>query len=462
MNKRLSIDKVVKSVSITHRFDKPQLKFLNTSDVENGKIIKINILPIAELKGQAKKTIKKDDILFSEIRPKNRRFAYIDFDDTDDFVVSTKLMVLRNINPDVDHKYFYYYLTNEHMLSVLQDRAENRIGSFPQITFDLLSEYSIRVPHISEQKKIALLLSNIDSKIENNNKINAELEAMAKTIYDYWFVQFDFPNAKGKPYKNSGGKMVWNQELKREIPDGWETSLMKEWLTLNKSGDWGKEIAEGNYNTKVTCIRGTDINGINGLENCNPPERYILEKNAFKILESHDLIVEISGGSPTQSTGRLAFVTGATMERFENPLICSNFCKPISLKNKKLLYNFVYYWESLYKNGTFFSYEGKTSGIKNLLFDSFVSSYYTLVPPDALVNKFYDFMTDIQNKKQTALKENAQLASLRDWLLPMLMNGQVKVRDVGNAKDYDNRPEEVKMAAEGEVIYTNKIKNKMA
>jgi len=225
MSRMLPINKVVESVSITHKFDKPVLKFLNTSDVENGKIVNINNLPIQDLKGQAKKTIKKHDILFSEIRPKNRRFAYVDIDDTYDFVVSTKLMVLRNINSEVDNKYFYYFLTNDHMLSILQDRAENRIGSFPQITFDLLSEYFIRVPHLSEQIKIASILSALDSKIELNNRINAELEAMAKTLYDYWFVQFDFPDKNGKPYKTSGGKMVWNEELKRDIPESWKLNI---------------------------------------------------------------------------------------------------------------------------------------------------------------------------------------------------------------------------------------------
>jgi len=128
MSKYLPINKVVESVSITHKFNKLQLIFLNTSDVESGKIINKNILPVSELKGQAKKTIRKDDILFSEIRPKNRRFAYVDFEDTEDYVVSTKLMVLRNINSEVDNKYFYYFLTNDSMLTILQDRA----GKFPR------------------------------------------------------------------------------------------------------------------------------------------------------------------------------------------------------------------------------------------------------------------------------------------------------------------------------------------
>ena len=318
------------------------------------------------------------------------------------------------------------------------------IGStIKHLTGSALKQVEFTFPSLSDQQQIAAVLSTLDSKIELNNRINTELEAMAKTLYDYWFVQFDFPfdfastslstNAQGKPdkdgkpYKTSGGKMVWNEELKRDIPEGWNVEKMSEWITIDKSGDWGKEEAEGNFTKQVVCFRGADINGLNGLAELKPPVRYILEKNSFKILKSHDLIIEISGGSPTQSTGRLAFITDATIKRFDHPLICSNFCKPISIKNKKLLYNFVYYWNSLYDSSVFFGYEGKTSGIKNLLLDSFVSSYYTVVPDEKIVNQFYDIMENIQEKKQTALAENQTLSELRDWLLPMLMNGQVQV-----------------------------------
>jgi type I restriction enzyme S subunit len=306
----------------------------------------------------------------------------------------------------------------------------NNIGAVQKaLTIDFLKKFVIRIPPLDTQQKIVSVLSALDSKIELNNRINAELEAIAKTLYDYWFVQFDFPNKKGKPYKASGGKMVWSDELKREIPEGWDVVKMSEWINIDKSGDWGKEEPEGNFTKKVTCIRGADINGLNGLDELKPPVRFILEKNSFKVLKSHDIVIEISGGSPTQSTGRLAFITDATINRFENPLICSNFCKPISLKNEKLLYNFVYYWNSLYDNGVFFGYEGKTSGIKNLLLDSFVNSFYTVVPDQNIVNKFYDRMENIQKKKQTALAENQKLTELRDWLLPMLMNGQIKIKD---------------------------------
>jgi type I restriction enzyme, S subunit len=162
-------------------------------------------------------------------------------------------------------------------------------------------------------------------------------------------VQFDFPfdfaqgkpNENGQPYKSSGEEMVWNDAAKQEIREGWAVKKLLDWIKSDKSDDWGTDEPHGNYVQKVSCIRGTDINGINGMDSCNPPVRFILEKNAHKILNSHDLIIEILGGAPKQSTGRLAYITEAVLKRFENLLICSNFCKAITLKDKKYLYNFV-------------------------------------------------------------------------------------------------------------------------
>lgn len=298
--------------------------------------------------------------------------------------------------------------------------------------------------NLDDQKSIAKVLSDLDSKIELNNRINRELEAMAKTLYDYWFVQFDFPNEQGKPFKSSGGKMVYNAELKREIPVGWDVKTIAKWIKNDKSGDWGKETEEGNYQLKVSCVRGADLNGLNGNGELKPPTRFILENNSNKLLENHDLIVEISGGSPTQSTGRLAFITEETLQRFPNPLICSNFCKALTLKEEKYLYNFVYQWNRIYDNGVLFGWEGKTSGIKNLLFESFVTNHKEAYPKSEIVEKFYDFAKPLHSQKQKNLIQNQQLSELRDWLLPMLMNGQVTVKEA---------EERLSMAAEPSVEY---------
>ncbi|PMG69895.1 hypothetical protein BCU85_06760 [Vibrio lentus] len=275
---------------------------------------------------------------------------------------------------------------------------------------------------------MSAVLRAIDKKIELNNQINIELEAMAQTLYKYWFVQFDFPDTDGRPYKTSGGEMVYNDSFGREVPAEWNVNFLSDWIKADKTGDWGKETQEGNYTLQVDCIRGADINGINGSGKVAAPNRFILKKNEHKLLSPFDFVIEISGGSPTQSTGRLSGITKEVLDRFEYPVICSNFCKAISLKNISYFYNFTYMWQWIYDHEVLFGWEGKTSGIKNLLFDSFVTKYSVAMPPEDLAQKFYDFVSPLQSKKQTLLKESSELEALRDWLLPMLMNGQVTVK----------------------------------
>lgn len=351
-----------------------------------------------------------------------------------------------NFNSNINQFYYYYF-----QLKGVQEYFYNvATGStIKNLSLKSIQDFEVPVPEESDRNGIVRILKSLDAKIELNNRINRELEAMAKTLYDYWFVQFDFPvrTLSGvEGYKSSGGKMVYNAELKREIPEGWAVKIISKWIKKDKSGDWGKEEAEGNYQLEVSCIRGADLNGLNGNGELKAPTRFILDKNSSKLLENHDLIVEISGGSPTQSTGRLAFITEETLERFSTPIICSNFCKALTLKDETYLFNFVYQWNRLYDNGVLFGWEGKTSGIKNLLFDSFVTNHKEVYPPSILVQQFYDFVKPIHGKIQKNLMQNQHLTALRDWLLPMLMNGQVTVKQA---------KEKLSMAAEPSVKYGN-------
>ena len=329
------------------------------------------------------------------------------------------ITVKNNFNID----YIYYYL-KMNLLS-FSKKAQGSQTKF--LTMKILNDFVIKNISLDNQIKISSVLKNIDQKIQINNQINQELEVMAKTLYDYWFVQFDFPDQNGKPYKSSGGKMVYHPELKREIPEGWGVSTFSSWISDNKTGDWGKETSQGNYTLEVDCIRGADINGLSGNGKTDMPTRFILEKNKNKLLTDFDIVIEISGGSPTQSTGRIVGISENVLNRFDLPLICSNFCKAVSLNEQETFYNFVYEWKNLYDNGVLFSWEGKTSGIKNLLFDSFVTNHHIAQPPIDLMKQFFDYASSVDKKTQLLLKQNQELTQLRDWLLPMLMNGQVKV-----------------------------------
>lgn len=186
--KSTKLGEYVNSISETYRF-KPNEKvvFLNTSDILLGRVINQELQNSKELPGQAKKRIQKGDLLFSEIRPANGRYAAIDFD-VENYVVSTKLMVLR-CNEKIDRNFFRIFLTSKEQLEYLQMIAEDRSGTFPQITFDHISNLDIILPSLPEQKAIASVLSSIDDKIDLLHRQNKTLESMAETLFRQWFVE---------------------------------------------------------------------------------------------------------------------------------------------------------------------------------------------------------------------------------------------------------------------------------
>lgn len=170
----VTLSELIDTVSDTKKIEKDKIILVNTSDVLNGKVLNHTYTTNKNLRGQFKKRFKNQDILYSEIRPANKRFAYIDFD-SEDYIASTKLMVLRRKNDRILNRYLYYCLTNDNFISKMQHLAEARSGTFPQITFDVLKNESILLPTIEYQKKISDILDSINNKIEVNNEINNNL-----------------------------------------------------------------------------------------------------------------------------------------------------------------------------------------------------------------------------------------------------------------------------------------------
>ena len=260
--------------------------------------------------------------------------------------------------------------------------------------------------------------------------INDNLEAMAKQLYDYWFVQLDFPNEEGKPYKSSGGAMVWNEELHMNIPYSWNTCLLNDYIGSNNTGDWGFDEPAEKRNMKVGCIRGADIVKLNDL-----PTRYIKDSNTSKLLSVWDIVIEVSGGSPTQATGRSAFVTPGVLKRNGGNLTCSNFCHAFTMKNYKASAYFFFMWRMFYDNNNMFNYEGKTSGIKNFMTDTFLANKWLDVPT-ALLDLFFERIKVIYEQIDNNIEEINALTKQRDELLPLLMNGQATINYHLSAKVY--------------------------
>lgn len=271
----------------------------------------------------------------------------------------------------------------------------------PKLNQANLLAISFSLPPLEVQKKIVNILSAIDDKIENNRRINDNLEQQAQALFDEWL----------SSSKTSKG--VFNDII--------QTTL---------TGDWGKENIEGNYTHEVFCIRGADIPQLCNGDKGKMPTRYILEKNyKTKQLRANDLVVEISGGSPTQSTGRICMITQSLLDRLGKDVVCTNFCRAITPMEGYATFIFLY-WQLLYHKNIMFSYENGTTGIKNLNISDFLSKEVIDIPTADEVKRLNTILRPIYNQIYANGLQNEMLSTLRDTLLPKLMSGELSVDDV--------------------------------
>ncbi len=272
------------------------------------------------------------------------------------------------------------------------------------------------------QQKIAAVLSALDDKIELNNRINAELESMAKTLYDYWFVQFEFPNAEGKPYKSSDGAMEYNPILKREIPKGWEVKRLKE---IAKTGSGGTPKSTNNK-----YYDGGNIPWINSGELNNP---FIVSTNNFiselgmknssaKLFPSNTILMAMYGAT----AGKTSIIS---FETTTNQAICA-----VMPKEKNKFYYTKFVLDDMYQ----YLINLSTGSARDNLSQDKIKELNVVIPCKESLNNFDKVISPNFEKIETNLKQNQELAQLRDWLLPMLMNGQVKVEAMRNSGNTDS------------------------
>lgn len=322
-----------------------------------------------------------------------------------------------NLKPELARAEFivYYFHTREGQHKILSNASQVGVPALARAT-TTFRQLEVKVPPLPVQDKIVGILSALDSKIENNNKINGNLEAQAQALFKSWFV--DFTPFKDQPFVDS--------EL-GPIPQGWKVGKYEDIILDTLAGDWGKEKITGNYTHEVACVRGCDFQDMNNGYRGNTPQRYILEKNySTKRLLPQDLIIEISGGTLTVSTGRACLVSKEMLEKYDNNLVCTNFCKVIRPIDGYSAYCY-YSWLHKYNNRVMFGYENGSSGLKNFRFKDFLTKEPLLIPPKADLIKFQHIIKLLQQKKQTNGTESTKLAALRDTLLPKLMSGEIKL-----------------------------------
>lgn len=396
-----TIGKICKSVSITHSFNKDQLIFLNTSDVSSGKILHHEYSSINFFPGQAKKSIQKDDVLLSEIRPKNKRFAYVNID-ADDYIVSTKLMVLRAENC-VNPKYLYYLLTNKKTIDYLQYQAESRSGTFPQITFDEVAPIEIQLPKIPEQKQIAGFFSNLDKYLENMSLQNIVLDKIIQTIFKSWFIDFEFPNEQNKPYKSSGGKMIHNAELQKNIPTTWEVvNLKKEFnLVMGQSppGNSYNENGDGIIFFQGRTDFGFRFPSVRMY--CTKPTRFA--KKGDTLVSVRAPVGDINLAFDDCCIGR-----GLAAIRHKSGHSSYTYYSMMNLK-------------PLFDN---FEAEGTVFGAINKL--SF-EQIQILAPPTKIILLFEKIINALDKKIENNSLQIQKLSDIHDLLLPKLLSGKIRV-----------------------------------
>lgn len=331
---------------------------------------------------------------------------YLVEDDYEFYFKDGNVIWLSNLDKSVIPEYLFYFLQSPYFKKQLEYAL---IGAVQKaLTIVMLKEIEVILPEIDEQRRIASLLSNLDNKIGNNQKLIKELEDTARLIYDYWFTQFDFPDENGKPYRSSGGKMVWNDELKREIPEGWDVKRLREIASLLKSTVQPKaDVVYEHYSIPA------------------------FDDGKYPVFEPGSLID--SGKYLITENSLLYSRLNPKFKRLWVPLclsenlICSTEFLVFEPANAAVR-SFVY---GVLDSSTYYAYMVSkaisSTGSRSRVDPQVAIDFVVPIPDECLLMRFGNVLSPMLKQIKDLQIQIEELVSLRGWLLPMLMNGQVKV-----------------------------------
>ena len=352
---------------------------------------KINSFEYCKYKSGPK--FRNGDTIMAKITPclENGKTAFVDVLDEEEIAFGSSEFIVLRKTPNTDPMFIYYLAISPTFRKRAISCMEGTSGR-KRVSEKTLKYFELNFPPIENQKQIAKVLSDLDTKIELNNKINTELEAMAKLIYDYWFVQFDFPDENGKPYKSSGGKMVYIEELKREIPEGWGFDIIGNLLAKEQLG--GKTLSSEYLVSGSIPIIDQSTNFICGYT--DDKAKRIVTKVPRIVFGDHTRILKLIN---------FDFARGA------------DGTQVLLSKEERVPQHFFYH--SLLKIDL--SNYGYARHFK------FLKDTKTIMPSIDIANQFEEKAKVWYDMVWANKRQNQKLAELRDWLLPMLMNGQVRV-----------------------------------
>ena len=346
---------------------------------------------------------KPKDILIANIRPYLKKIWFANHEGG----CSADVLVLR-AKSHTDSSFLYYSLFRDDFFSYIMKGAKGT--RMPRGDKEQILNFNIPNMNYQNQKKIGELLFLLDKKIELNNRINAELEAMAKTLYDYWFVQFDFPNEEGKPYKSSGGKMVYNSTLKREIPEGWETNTIAQVFSTSLGGTPSTHNKDYWHNADIHWISSAETTFFPIISSEQKITLKGLEHSAACLLPKGTVVISIVRYIRPSILGVDAATNQSVVGIKETDIFKSSFIYP-------------------YLCGEVPKFMALRTGAqqphinKKVIDDNII-----IIPINSVLELYYKIANPIFDKIMTVAFENKHLIELRDFLLPMLMNGQVIVK----------------------------------
>lgn len=435
----IPLSKLAKNASRKFHFDKyDKVVFINTGDVLNNEFLHNKLSEKDTLPGQAKKSIKKGDILYSEIRPGNGRYLFVN-KDLDNYVVSTKFMVIEANQDLILPEYLFLILTSSDVTEYFKVIAEARSGTFPQITFDAISHYEINTPNKVIQKEIVDYIFSLDQKIQLNTQTNQTLEAIAQAIFKSWFVDFDPVRAKaqaildgktrdeanlsamavisGKAIEDLSqteyqelwqiadafpSELVANEEF-GEVPKGWEISTIGESYNVimgqSPSGETYNEQGNGTLFYQGRAEFGWRF-----------PTPRLFTTNPKRMAKSNDILMSVRAP------------VGDLNVALENCCIGRGLCA-LSHKSGEFSFGF-YQMKNLKSVLDVFNGEGTVFGSIN---QKDLKSIPVLNPHQEIIALFNKFIFDIDNKIKNNVKENQQLEKIRDLLLPKLLSGEMEL-----------------------------------
>ncbi|MCE2081799.1 MAG: restriction endonuclease subunit S [Streptococcus thermophilus] len=341
---------------------------------------------------------KKGDILISAAGTIGKTVI---FDGEDSYFQDSNIVWIENDESKVTNQFLYYFLQTNPFITT-------NGSTIKRLYNDNLRDTKIpNVPSIQQQNQITDILGTLDKKIQTNNQINQELEAMAKTLYDYWFVQFDFPDQNGKPYKSSGGKMVYNPELKREIPEGWGVDSLWNIANFYNGLAMQKYRPDTNEDDYLPVIKIREM--MNGFS--KDTERARLDIPSEAVVDRGDILFSWSATLEVIIWGK------------EKGALNQHIFKVTSDTYPK---SFIYFELKSYLKVFKAIAELRKTTMGHITQDH-LKQAKIVVPPIELISKLDAKLQPIMLKQQILENQNQELTQLRDWLLPMLMNGQVKV-----------------------------------